>query len=56
MKKINERSVAMNLTISANIEALANKKGSMIEYVDTGCVTCPREGIKVSIIIKRKED
>lgn len=54
MKKINERSVAMNLTISANIEALANRESSMIECVGTDSVTCPRNGIKVRAVLELK--
>lgn len=52
LKKVNERSTAMDSIVSANIEALANREGGMIECFGTGCVTCPRNGMKVRTVLE----
>lgn len=52
LKKVNDRSTAMDSIISANIEALANREGGMIECLGTGCVVCPRNGMKVRVVLE----
>lgn len=52
LKKVNERSTAMDSIISANIEALANGEGGVIDCLGTGCVVCPRNGMKVRVVLE----